>query len=67
MDEVPVQFYQSVIAIEVAVTGALLFQVRYFAPPADAATEALDLPHPRLRLLMAVVIAATVFGSLDAI
>src|SRR6476620_97731 len=67
MEEVPVQFYQSVIAIEVAVTGALLFQVRYFAPPADAATEASDLPDPRLRLFMAVVIAATVFGSLDAI
>jgi hypothetical protein len=67
MDEVPVQFYQSVIGIELAVTGALLFQIRYFAPRQDAAAEGRDLPDPRLRLLVAAVIVATVFGSLDAI
>ena len=27
---VPVQYYQSIIAIQLAVTGALLFQVRFF-------------------------------------
>jgi hypothetical protein len=30
--EVPVQFFQSVIAIELAVAGALLWQIRYFEP-----------------------------------
>jgi len=29
---VPVQYFQSVIAIELAVTGALLWQMRYFEP-----------------------------------
>ena len=64
--EVPVQFFQSTIAIELAVTGALLFQIRYFEPR-QADTEARELPDPRLRLLVAVILGATVFGSLDAI
>jgi len=29
--EVPVQYFQSVIALETAVTGVLLFQIRFFA------------------------------------
>ena len=28
--DVPVQYFQSVIAIELAVTGALLWQIRFF-------------------------------------
>jgi hypothetical protein len=62
----PVQFFQSTIAIELAVTGALLFQIRYFEPRRPD-TEDRDLPDPRLRLLVAVILGATVFGSLDAI
>jgi hypothetical protein len=64
MDDVPIQYFQSVIAIELAVTGALLFQIRYFAPRRDQADE--DLPDPLLRLAVAVVLGATLFGSLEA-
>lgn len=64
--EVPVQFFQSTIAIELAVAGALLFQIRYFEPR-GADTEKRELPDPRLRLLVAVILGATVFGSLDGI
>jgi hypothetical protein len=64
--EVPVQFFQSIIAIEVAIAGALLFQVRYF----DSRLTAVDtagLPDPRWRLVVAVILGATIFGSLDGI
>ena len=64
MDDVPIQYFQSVIAIELAVTGALLFQIRYFAPRRDQDEE--DLPDPLLRLAVAVVLGATLFGSLEA-
>jgi len=64
MDDVPIQYFQSVIAIELAVTGALLFQIRYFAPRQNQAEE--DLPDPLLRLAVAVVLGATLFGSLEA-
>ena len=63
--DVPVQYYQSVIAIEVAVTGVLLFQIRFFDTSTDARDE--STADPRLRLLMLVVLAATIFGSLEAI
>jgi hypothetical protein len=63
---VPVQFFQSIIAIEVAIAGALLFQVRYFEPRLSA-VEYDYLPDPRWRLVIAVVLAATVFGALDGI
>jgi hypothetical protein len=66
MNDVPVQFYQSVIAIELAVTGALLFQIRFFAPR-DGTDSGTHLPDARIRLAMAVVLGATVFGSLYAI
>ena len=66
MDEVPVQFYQSIIAVELAVTGALLFQIRYFSRSSTTDHDE-TLPDPRLRLLMAGILAATIFGSLDAI
>jgi hypothetical protein len=65
--DVPVQFYQSVIAVEVAATGALLFQIRFFVPRGAAEQAGDPIPDPRLRLLMAVVIGATLFGSLEGI
>lgn len=65
--DVPVQYYQSVIAIELAVTGALLFQIRFFSPPADAGANDARVADARVRLAFAVVLAATVFGSLLAI
>jgi hypothetical protein len=60
--EVPVQFFQSVIAIELATAGALLFQVRFF----DRARDDGPLPNPWLSLLVAVILASTVYGSLWA-
>lgn len=66
VNDVPVQYYQSVIAIELAVAGALLFQIRFFAPRNRTDSSA-DLPDARIRLAMAVVLGATVFGSLYAI
>jgi hypothetical protein len=65
--DVPVQYYQSVIAVELAIAGALLFQIRFFAPRGTTASEVERLPDPRVRLFFAVVIGATVFGSLEAI
>jgi hypothetical protein len=65
--QVPVQFFQSVIAIEVAVTGALLWQVRFFESADAVRRNGESLPDPRLRLLLALVLGATVFGSLWAI
>ena len=66
MDAVPIQYFQSVIAVELAVTGALLFQIRYFAPRGSEQEYQRDLPGPRLRLAFAVVLVATLFGSLLA-
>jgi hypothetical protein len=65
--DVPVQFFQSVIAIELAVTGALLWQIRFFEPRDAARRDGGPLPDPRLRLGLAIVLGATVFGSLWAI
>jgi hypothetical protein len=62
--EVPVQFFQSVIAIELAVAGALLWQVRFFE---SSSRGERDLPDPRLRLVLALVLGATLFGSLWAL
>jgi uncharacterized membrane protein len=63
--EVPVQYFQSVIALETAVTGVLLFQIRFFATSKDAPQE--SEVDPRLRVLLLLVLTATVFGSLEAI
>jgi hypothetical protein len=63
--DVPVQYFQAVIALETAVTGVLLFQIRYRAADQDAAQE--PGVDPRLRLLLLLVLAATIFGSLEAI
>jgi hypothetical protein len=63
--DVPVQYYQSVIALETAVTGVLLFQIRFFDTDKDAAKQ--SAVDPRLRVLLLIVLTATVFGSLEAI
>jgi len=65
-EEVPIQFFQSVIAIQLAVIGALLFQVRYFSPREKTWREDDRLPSATLRLAIAVVLAATLLGSLLA-
>jgi len=62
---VPVQYYQSVIAIETAVTGVLLFQIRFFESDADAPGK--SATDPRVRVLMLIVLTATLFGSLESI
>ena len=64
--DVPVQYFQSVIAIELAVTGALLWQIRFFESNGTARREGDHLPDSRLRVGMALVLGATVFGSLWA-
>jgi len=63
--DVPVQYFQSVIAIELAVTGALLWQMRFFESR-TARREAEPLPDARLRVALALVLGATLFGSLWA-
>jgi hypothetical protein len=65
MNDVPIQYYQSIIAIEVAIAGALLFQIRYFAPRDTDGGDA-NLPDPRIRLAMAAVLGSTLFGALYA-
>jgi hypothetical protein len=63
--DVPVQYFQSVIAIEVAVSGALLWQIRFFES-STARRKGEHLPDARLRVGLALVLGATVFGSLWA-
>jgi hypothetical protein len=63
--DVPVQYFQSVIAIELAVAGALLWQMRFFES-GDTARDGERLPDARLRVALALVLGATVFGSLWA-
>ena len=63
--DVPVQYFQSVIAVELAVTGALLWQIHFFESKRTAPREG-ELPDARLRILMALILGATVFGSLWA-
>ena len=60
---VPVQYFQSIIAIQLAVAGALLFQVRFFD---NSNTKSGPQVDPRFRLVVVVVIAATLFASLEA-
>jgi hypothetical protein len=63
--DVPVQYFQAVIALETAITGVLLFQIRFFDTNKNATTEVGT--DPRLRLLMLAVLTATIFGSLEVI
>jgi hypothetical protein len=65
--DVPVQFFQSAIAIELAVTGALLWQMRFFESRDATRREVDDLPDSRLRLALALILGATLLGSLWAI
>ena len=62
---VPVQFFQSVIAIELAIVGALLWQIRFFDKE-DTPTKT-SRRDPRLQLLLLVVLTAILFGSLEAL
>jgi hypothetical protein len=64
--DVPVQYFQSVIAIELAVAGALLWQMRFFAPRDEARRASERLPDSRLRVGLALILGATLFGSLWA-
>jgi glucose-6-phosphate-specific signal transduction histidine kinase len=64
--DVPVQYFQSVIALELAVAGALLWQMRFFESGDDARRASERLPDSRLRLGLALVLGATLFGSLWA-
>ena len=64
--DVPVQYFQSVIAIELAVSGALLWQMHFFESSATRRRKGERLPDARLRVGMALVLGATVFGSLWA-
>jgi len=52
---VPVQYFQSVIALELAVTGALLWQMRYFEARDPNRPDEPHLPDARLRLGLAAV------------
>jgi hypothetical protein len=64
--DVPVQYFQSVIAIELAVAGALLWQMRFFESGDTARRDGKRLPDARLRVALALVLGATIFGSLWA-
>jgi hypothetical protein len=64
--DVPVQYFQSVITIELAVAGALLWQMRYFESVDATRRDDGHRPDSRLRLGLALVLGATVFGSLWA-
>lgn len=60
---VPVQYFQSVIAVQLGVAGALLFQVRFFDNKSAQRGSQVD---PRLRLAMVVVLIASLLASLEA-
>ena len=62
---VPVQFFQSVIAVELAIVGTLLWQIRFFDRE-DTQVET-SRKDPRLQLLLLVVLTAILFGSLEAL
>jgi hypothetical protein len=64
--DVPVQYFQSVIAIELAVAGALLWQMRFFDSSGTGRPADTQLPDARLRVGLALVLGATLFGSLWA-
>jgi hypothetical protein len=49
------------------VAGALLWQIRYFDREGAAGRDRQELPDARLQLLFALVLGATLFGSLWAI
>ena len=65
--DVPVQFFQSTVAIELAVAGTLLWEIRFFERGSGAGRDRQQLPDARLQLLFVLVLGATLFGSLWAI
>jgi hypothetical protein len=65
--DVPVQFFQSTIAIELAVAGALLWEIRYFEREGETKLDRQQRPDARLQLFFALVLGATLFGSLWAL
>jgi hypothetical protein len=65
MDDVTLQYLQSLIAIQLGVTGALPFQIR-LTPQRGTRRESEHVPDVYLRLAFAVVIGATLFKSLSA-
>ena len=65
MDDVTLQYLRSVIAIQLGVTPALLFQIRP-TPQHGTRREGEHLPDVYLRLAFAVVIGATLLKSLSA-
>lgn len=67
MNDIPVQYYQSVIAIQLAVTGALLWNVRYFDRRDANRPTGSKSPNPWLLLVVAAILSATLFGCLYAI
>ena len=62
MDDVTLQYLQSLIAIQLGVTGALHFQIR-LTPQRGTRRESEHVPDIYLRLAFAVVIGATLFKS----
>jgi len=50
-----------VIGVELAVAGALHWQMRFFESRNEEAES--PSPHPRIRLLLAVVLGGTLFAS----
>jgi hypothetical protein len=61
---VPPQYFQSIIALELAVTGALLWQIQYFEHDPVPNVGSRALPHPLVRGLVALVLLGTILGSL---
>jgi heme/copper-type cytochrome/quinol oxidase subunit 4 len=64
--DVPVQYFQSVIAIELAVAGALLWQMHFFESSETRRRKEEPPPDARIRVALALVLGVTVFGSLWA-
>jgi len=61
---IPPQYFQSIIALELAVTGALLWQIHYFDREPEAEVRGRALPHPLVRGVVALVLFGTILGSL---
>jgi hypothetical protein len=60
--DVPVQFFQSTVAIELAVSATLLWEIRFFERGSGGARDRAQLPDARLQLLFVLVLGATLFG-----
>ncbi len=58
--DVPVQFFQSIIGIELAVAGALLWEMRFFESPGATRDPSEHLPDSRLRVGLALIMGDAV-------